>query len=67
MSALLEIVAEARELREAAQAAFLTAIRNAAKERDWRGRQVHTGTEIARAAGVSKQRISQILRGDEER
>ena len=56
MSALLEIVSEARELRDAATAELTKAIRKASEE----GR--HTGSEIARAAGLSKQRVSQILK-----
>ena len=56
MSALLEIVSEAREIRDAATAELVRAIRRASQE----GR--HTGREIARAAGMSPQRISQLLR-----
>lgn len=57
MSALLDIVSEAADMRRAVEAEFLKAVRRASEE----GR--HTGTEIAKAAGLSKQRISQILRG----
>ncbi len=59
MSALLDIVSEAREIRDVATAELVKAIRKASEE----GR--HTGTEIARAAGLSKQRISQILNRNE--
>lgn len=60
MSALLDIVSEAADMRRAVEAEFLKAVRRAHDE----GR--HTGTEIAKAAGLSKQRISQILRGANE-
>ena len=56
MSALLEIVSEMRDLRRDAEIAFREAIRRASQE----GK--HTGREIARAAGMSPQRISQLLR-----
>ena len=57
MSALLEIVSELREVRDSAHAEFVKAIRRAHREGGY------SGTEIARAAGLSKQRVSQILRG----
>lgn len=59
MSALLQIVSELRDVREAAEAEFRKAIRQAS-------RGGHTGAEIARYAGLSKQRISQLLNSQEE-
>ena len=55
MSALLDIVAEARELREAAEANFAKAIVRARAGR-------HTLEEIGRAAGLKKAGIAYILR-----
>lgn len=59
MTALLQIVSELRDVREAAEEEFRKAIRQAS-------RGGHTGAAIARAAGLSKQRISQILTKGEE-
>lgn len=56
VSALLDIVSEAREIRDAATAELVRAIRKASEEGG------HTGTQIAAAARLSKQRVSQLLR-----
>lgn len=53
MSALLDIVREARDLRDTANVELRRAI--------VRARSQHTLTEIGRAAGLGKQRISQIV------
>ena len=58
MSALLDIVREARELREAAEHNFRVAI--------VRAKSQHTLTEIGRAAGLGKARISQIVNQSRE-
>ena len=55
MTALLEIVSELRDVRDSAHAEFLKAIRRAHREGGYSGRA------IARAAGLSPQRVSQIL------
>jgi len=57
MTALLEIVAELAAVRRDAEIEFLRAVRRASVEGGY------SGTQIARAAGLSKQRVSQILRG----
>lgn len=56
VTALLEIVAELREVRDTAHAEFVAAIKRAHTEGGY------SGTTIAKAAGLSKQRISQLLR-----
>lgn len=53
MSALLDIVREARDLRDSANVELRRAI--------IRARSQHTLEEIGRAAGLGKQRISQIV------
>ena len=55
MSALLEIVSELRDVRDTATEELRRAILRASREGG------HSGREIARAAGVSPQRVSQIL------
>lgn len=55
MSALLEIVSELRDVRDQAVEELRRAILRASREGG------HSGREIARAAGVSPQRVSQIL------
>ena len=62
MSALLEIVSELRDVRDQAVEELRRAILRASREGG------HSGREIARAAGVSPQRVSQILnrKGKEE-
>lgn len=56
MSALLDIVREARDLRDTANAELRRAIVRACRR--------HTQAEVGEAAGVSKQRISQIVNED---
>ena len=56
MSALLEIVSELRDVRDQAVEELRRAILRASREGG------HSGREIARAAGVSPQRISQLLK-----
>lgn len=55
MSALLDIVAEARELRESAEANFAKAIVRARAGK-------HTLEEIGRAAGLKKAGVAYILK-----
>jgi len=55
VSALLEIVSELRDVRDQAVEELRRAILRASREGG------HSGREIARAAGVSPQRVSQIL------
>lgn len=64
MSALLAIIEELREVRDSATEELRRAILRASREGG------HSGREIARAAGVSPQRVSQILNrkdADDER
>jgi len=58
VSALLEIVAELRDVRDQATHELNKAIRRASEEGGY------SGTQIAKAARLSKQRVSQILRGE---
>ena len=58
MSALLEIVSELRDVRDQAIEELRRAILRASREGG------HTGRDIAKAAGVSPQRISQVLKQD---
>ena len=62
MTALLAIIEELREVRDQAVEELRRAILRASREGG------HSGREIARAAGVSPQRVSQILnrKGKEE-
>jgi len=56
VSALLAIIEELREVRDSATEELRRAILRASREGG------HSGREIARAAGVSPQRISQLLK-----
>jgi hypothetical protein len=54
MSALLDAVAEARELRQTSEREFRSALVEA--------REQHTVVEIAHAAGITRQGVSYLLR-----
>ena len=61
MTALLAIIEELREVRDSATEELRRAILRASREGG------HSGRQIAAAAGVSPQRISQILKNGEEK
>jgi DNA-directed RNA polymerase specialized sigma24 family protein len=58
VSALLDIVSEARELMQAAQDEYQKAVRRARAGG-------HSLQEIGRAAGITKQSVSKALRREE--